>query len=396
MYPNTAETGASAELTELDNSQPEFFAARPDIVSKAREIANRTTEIESLLNDPESIGPDTVSSVVSTIGIAVSTRCNIRCAGCYASRTFEDEGDFTINTDRLNSILDEAPNASVSIGGGEPFLFPEHTVGLAKSLLEKGRRVSFATNGLLLTDKEKSSEIKQLLGELPEVYREKITVGISIDLMHQRGSRLDESSYLSRIDAAIDYLQKLGFKVSTNSVFLFDQDPAFFREKIEPLLSGRCIESSVSPNMFNPSEESLSEISSLIKEERVSSPSLEYVDTVRNREVNRPSTAPWCIVEVRLGRDPSDTEGNMPLIPSVLGPSPYADSSEQKGHRTILGMLQSYDWEKVASEMPMETTIVQGALYYSFSPEGKVTLNKKYLTKKLIRKMSQVLRQRLT
>jgi MoaA/NifB/PqqE/SkfB family radical SAM enzyme len=100
--------------------------------------------------DPFEPGPFADTEPVFA-NIEITTRCNLRCAFCARMSVRREERDMT--PDRFGRLLDLLPHAwRVTLAGlGEPLLHP----GVADFVSEassRGRRVTLATNAVLLTE----------------------------------------------------------------------------------------------------------------------------------------------------------------------------------------------------------------------------------------------------
>jgi len=85
--------------------------------------------------------------------LAITTRCNMYCEGCYNTRKEDEPKDIPI--DKAKAVIDRLANLgvfSVSFGGGEPTLHPE-VFDIATYAREKHILPNMTTNGLIMTER---------------------------------------------------------------------------------------------------------------------------------------------------------------------------------------------------------------------------------------------------
>ena len=84
--------------------------------------------------------------------LALTTRCNMYCTGCYS--TCEGDESIDISLERAKAVIDKLSELgllSISFGGGEPTLYP-HLFELAKYARGKNVLPNITTNGLNMTE----------------------------------------------------------------------------------------------------------------------------------------------------------------------------------------------------------------------------------------------------
>jgi len=134
------------DLTSAEPSAARFLARSP---GSSRHLAN-SPGARVARGDPFEPGPFADTEPVFA-NIEITTRCNLRCAFCARTSVRREERDMT--PDRFGRLLDLLPHAwRVTLAGlGEPLLHP----GVADFVSEassRGRRVTLATNAVLLTE----------------------------------------------------------------------------------------------------------------------------------------------------------------------------------------------------------------------------------------------------
>ena len=96
--------------------------------------------------------------------VALTTKCNLSCWYCYNSAPQEAEWEISA-LKRLVSFLDSWGVLGVSLGGGEPFLYP-HLAEIARYTWEKtGLDATLTTNGTAASE----GQIKSIEGCISEV-----------------------------------------------------------------------------------------------------------------------------------------------------------------------------------------------------------------------------------
>lgn len=153
----------------------------------------------------------------------VTRTCNLRCLHCYSSSEAKHyEGELT--TKEALAVIDQLADFNVPVilfSGGEPFSRPD-IMQLAEYAISKGIRVTFSTNGTLITQ-----EIAKQIKEIGVSY-----VGISLDgigEVHDQFRRKEGA-----FDAAlrgIRYCKEVGQKVGlrfTINAHNVNEIPAIF------------------------------------------------------------------------------------------------------------------------------------------------------------------------
>jgi len=133
-------------LTSAEPSAGRFLARSP---GSARHLANSPGARVSR-DDPFEPGPlaDTEPVIAN---IEITTRCNLRCAFCARTSIRREEKDMPL--ERFGRLLDLLPHAwrVTLVGLGEPLLHPD-VADFVSEASSRGRRVTLATNAVLLTE----------------------------------------------------------------------------------------------------------------------------------------------------------------------------------------------------------------------------------------------------
>jgi organic radical activating enzyme len=146
--------------------------------------------------------------------IALTYRCNLRCAFCYAgcNCTRNDRDSSELSTPQAKRVLDvlfhEAQVPSVSFTGGEPTLVPALTqlIAYAKKL---GMRVNLITNGTLI-DNRLSCALAHSGLDSAQVSIEGVTAQSHDALVGSAGA-------FERSVAAVGHLHAQGIRVHSNT-----------------------------------------------------------------------------------------------------------------------------------------------------------------------------------
>lgn len=107
-------------------------------------VFNRNTGLNVLL-DEIAVPPELHSRAPRQISIALTNRCDLACAHCYAPKS-RDELRFDTVT-RWLAEFDAAGSLGVGFGGGEPTLHPEFMELCQYAACETRLSVSFTTHG---------------------------------------------------------------------------------------------------------------------------------------------------------------------------------------------------------------------------------------------------------
>ncbi len=114
----------------------------------------------------------------------ITRTCNLNCLHCYSSsEAIAYEGELT--TEEAMNVIDQLAEAKVPVilfSGGEPLIRPD-ILDLAGYAIQKGIRITFSTNGTLITP-EKAAKLKELgvsyvgisldgIGEIHDKFRRK-------------------------------------------------------------------------------------------------------------------------------------------------------------------------------------------------------------------------------
>lgn len=357
-----------------------FSLVRRKLTSAARNARH----IEKLLQAPASIGPGAVAGLVQTVNLVIEARCNIRCSCCHYFATRADSSlDASMDVPRMMRLLDEVPHALVAITGGEPLLSPARVVDTAQALLRRGQALALVTNSLPLADPRRG-ELNRgiLLNGLTRAERARLRVQCSVDIQHQVASRLSVEDYASRCHAAVRHLAAAGFPVFTRSIVTSREDYLFYRDHVLPLAkAGVTLGAAVQPDIYDLTgfvaaldRGELGDVSA-----RLGDAYLRCIRSDVKRDGREKSdvgvaglrTAPWVFIEINAR--------------GVKGPSGFvADGAH---HSSVIEMLRSYDWLKVAESIVPQITISQNALLFRVNHRNRsVTLDLPYILGKVLRR----------
>jgi MoaA/NifB/PqqE/SkfB family radical SAM enzyme len=108
------------------------------------------------------------------LGIDLTRKCNISCRHCILDASEKDD---SLPFEQAKSLVDQASQLdvqSLDLDGGEPLLYPGF-FSLVKYALEKGLKIIFVSNGILIS--ENLDEIKKCFAK----YGPALQIGISLD-----------------------------------------------------------------------------------------------------------------------------------------------------------------------------------------------------------------------
>ncbi len=149
--------------------------------------------------------------------------CNLECIHCYASaKKTKFPGEMT--TEEARAMIDDLAGFKVPallMSGGEPLVRPD-IIELAEYAIKKGIRVTFSTNGILITE-EKAKK----LAEIGVTY-----CGISIDGAeprhdHMRGKKGAFQETLKGIRNSRKYGIRVGLRFTATAENIADLDTIF-------------------------------------------------------------------------------------------------------------------------------------------------------------------------
>lgn len=329
--------------------------------SKLTSVLRNTRHIETLLWAPREISPATVASLVQTVNLVIEARCNIRCSCCHYFAT-RDESSLDLRWDlpRMLALLDEVPHALVAITGGEPLMSPALVVETAQALLKRKRSMALVTNCLPLADPKRGELARGiLLSGISPADRAQLRVQCSVDLQHQAASRLSVEEYVARCQSACRALAAAGFPVFTRTIVTTRDEYAFFKERVLPWAeSGATLGASVQPDIYD-----LPRFAAALRGRELGDMGARLGPAYLKRIVEegdrgRPAipaenstalrTAPWVFIEVNAR--------------GVKGPSGFVAEGEH--HASVLEMMRSYDWLRVADTIVPQITISRNAFPY--------------------------------
>lgn len=126
--------------------------------------------------------------------IEPTTRCNMKCPGCYRGADKDDHVPYTLTLDEVKSQIDwfimHRNIHTLSISGGEPLLY-KHLKEVVEYATEKKLRTMIYTNGLALTEKKlrelHSAGATQFLVHADK-YQERADLkdGMTVNDLHQK------------------------------------------------------------------------------------------------------------------------------------------------------------------------------------------------------------------
>jgi MoaA/NifB/PqqE/SkfB family radical SAM enzyme len=345
-------------------------------------LLRNARHIQQLIRAPQTIGPDAAASLVRTVNLLIEQRCNIRCSCCHYFKAYDSsEKGPEFNLPRLMTLIDEVPQANVAISGGEPLMSPARVVDTARALLGRQRETAIVTNGLPLAEGGRSKATREvLLNGLSRLERGMLRVRVSVDIEHRDGGRLGTDEYVKRCHSAIEFLTASGFSVYTRSIVTTPEEYRFYREYVLPLTrTGVTKGASVQPDMY-----ALHNFHTALRRgelgdvaARLGAPYIGRIAEYVSRDADeRPDsttsalrTAPWVLIEVNAR--------------GVKGPSGFLPGASH--HGSVIAMLRSYDWLRIADSMVPQITISRNALPYRINRRNRaVSVNFPHLLGRLL------------
>ena len=117
-----------------------------------------------------------------TLWFNTGTLCNIECLNCYIASSPSNDRLVYITADEVRDYLDQIeergwPIREIAFTGGEPYMNPEMNA-MTRAALERGYDVLILTNAMRPMMRK---SVRAGLLELAEVYRDKLTLRISVD-----------------------------------------------------------------------------------------------------------------------------------------------------------------------------------------------------------------------
>lgn len=99
----------------------------------------------------------TPDSGVANVSINVTARCNLRCRYCYNLDSLTTDAAAELSADEITGFLDSirphlTRDCSLTLLGGEPLLYPEKTLALARYGRKYGHQTIVSTNGHCVTE----------------------------------------------------------------------------------------------------------------------------------------------------------------------------------------------------------------------------------------------------
>ena len=126
-----------------------IFRERPAFVAQ---INREFADAYNISEKEGAILQEGVFSAPLDAHIAITTRCNMFCKGCYNTREGDEPKDISLN--RAKAVIDKLAELgvfSLSFGGGEPTLHPD-VFEIAAYAREKQILPNMTTNGLTMTE----------------------------------------------------------------------------------------------------------------------------------------------------------------------------------------------------------------------------------------------------
>jgi len=139
--------------------------------------------------------------------------CNLSCSGCGRIREYADTVDQRLSVEECLDALGECGAPIVSICGGEPLIYPDIELLVAKILAAR-KHVYLCTNGLLLE--------KRLHG-FPPGHR--LMINVHLDGMEATHDRMaNRRGVFAAAVRGIEAAKRAGFVVCTNTTVYKDTD----------------------------------------------------------------------------------------------------------------------------------------------------------------------------
>jgi len=195
------------------------------LISISKLLCNTSSFGDSLRYSRHSLG--VTAGTTRTRGPVVvwncTKTCNLKCIHCYAgSDATRNEGELT--TKEAEQFIDDLSEFNVPVlllSGGEPFI-REDIIYLAQYAVSKGIRVTFSTNGTLISER-----IARKLKEIGVSY-----VGISLDGIGEvndkfRGKKGAFDQAVRGIENCLAVGQKVGLRFTINKHNYLDIDDIF-------------------------------------------------------------------------------------------------------------------------------------------------------------------------
>lgn len=149
-------------LTALDTGRTadELTASQSRSQRKATIQALRHLHKMGILSDGQNASVPkgaTPELGVANISLNVTAQCNLRCRHCYNLDSLSTKAEKELNADEITGFLDSirphlTKDCSLTLLGGEPLLFPEKTLALARYGHKNGHQTIVSTNGHAVTD----------------------------------------------------------------------------------------------------------------------------------------------------------------------------------------------------------------------------------------------------
>ncbi len=138
----------------------ELAASQPSSQRKATLQALRHLHMMGIISDGQdapSSGGATPESGIANISINITAQCNLRCRFCYNLNSLSARPAEELSADEITGFLDSIKphrtrDCSLTLLGGEPLLFPEKTLALARYGHRNALQTIVSTNGHCMTD----------------------------------------------------------------------------------------------------------------------------------------------------------------------------------------------------------------------------------------------------
>jgi len=139
--------------------------------------------------------------------------CNLSCSGCGRIREYADTVDQRLSVEECLDALGECGAPIVSVCGGEPLIYPDIELLVAKILAAR-KHVYLCTNGLLLE--------KRLHGFPPG---QRLMINVHLDGMEATHDRMaNRRGVFAAAVRGIEAAKRAGFVVCTNTTVYKDTD----------------------------------------------------------------------------------------------------------------------------------------------------------------------------
>ncbi|MBI5360592.1 MAG: radical SAM protein [Planctomycetes bacterium] len=143
-------------LNDIFAKHPEWNTARKNILTGTKKLL----ELRVIQKTSESkLKPPPASDIapIENIALNITMHCNLRCTHCY-NKNLLHKNSGELSSDEIINFLKSAKkilskSPSLTILGGEPLLYPDKLLSVARYAVKNGFNAIVSTNGTLITEK---------------------------------------------------------------------------------------------------------------------------------------------------------------------------------------------------------------------------------------------------